>query len=110
MVYAPAFERDLEQALAAAVAVPRETRLVVTEGNYLLLDEPPWDAVRPLLDEVWFVEIDDAERVARLMARHVRYGKSQDQARAWMAAVDDPDAELTARGRDAADLVVTTTG
>jgi len=110
VVYAPAFERDLEQALAGAVAVPREARLVVTEGNYLLLDEPPWTAVRGLLDEVWFVEAEQAEREERLLARHVEFGKTAEQARAWMAAVDDPDAALAARGRSAADLVVTTTG
>jgi len=109
VVYAPAFERDLEQALAGAVAVPREARLVVTEGNYLLLDEPPWGAVRGLLDEVWFVEADESERTARLLARHVEFGKTPERARAWMAAVDDPDAALAARGRSLADLVVTTT-
>ncbi|MEJ5943801.1 nucleoside/nucleotide kinase family protein [Pseudokineococcus basanitobsidens] len=108
VVYAPAFERDLEQALAGAVAVPRSTRLVVTEGNYLLLDEAPWDAVRPLLDEVWFVGAPEDERVARLLARHVEFGKTPEAARAWMAAVDDPDAALAAAGRSAADLVVTT--
>ena len=106
VVYAPSFERDLEQALAGAVAVPREVRLVVTEGNYLLLDEPPWDAVRGLLDEVWFVEADDAERTARLLARHVEFGKTPEQAEAWRAAVDDPDAVLAAAGRNRADLVV----
>ncbi|WP_299038355.1 nucleoside/nucleotide kinase family protein [uncultured Pseudokineococcus sp.] len=107
VVYAPSFERDLEQALAGAVAVPREARLVVTEGNYLLLDEAPWDAVRGLLDEVWFVEADEDRRSARLLARHVEFGKTPERARAWMAAVDEPDAALAARGRGLADLVVT---
>ncbi|WP_298806968.1 nucleoside/nucleotide kinase family protein [uncultured Pseudokineococcus sp.] len=108
VVYAPAFERDLEQALAGAIAVPREARLVVTEGNYLLLDEAPWDAVRPLLDEVWFAEADEEERSARLLARHVEFGKTPEAAQAWMASVDDPDAALAARGRALADLVVRT--
>ena len=65
VVYAPAFERDLEQPLAGAIAVPPDTELVVTEGNYLLLDRPEWRAVRAQLDEVWFLEVDDEIRRAR---------------------------------------------
>src|SRR4051812_24822394 len=59
VVYAPAFDRDLEQPLAGAIAVPPDAELIVTEGNYLLVDRPEWRAVREQLDEVWFLEIDD---------------------------------------------------
>ena len=45
-VYAPAFDRDIEQPIAGSIAVPPTTRLVVTEGNYLLDDEPPWPSIR----------------------------------------------------------------
>src|SRR4051812_48620850 len=70
-VYAPSFERELEQPVAGALPVPPDVPLVVTEGNYLLLDEEPWSTVvRPLLDEVWWVAGDDALRVERLTARH----------------------------------------
>ena len=61
-VMAPEFERDLEQPLAGAIAVPAATTLVVTEGNYLLLDDPPWRAVRAELDAVWHVVTDDGVR------------------------------------------------
>src|SRR5438874_1298414 len=64
VVYAPAFERDLEQPLAGAIAVPPSAELVVTEGNYLLLDRPEWRAVREQLDEVCFVEVDEGLRRA----------------------------------------------
>jgi pantothenate kinase len=107
VVYAPAFERDLEQPLAGAIAVPPETGLVVTEGNYLLLDLPEWRAARAQLDEVWFIEVDEAVRRERLLARHMAFGKTEVETRAWMARVDDPNAELVARCRDQADRVVT---
>src|SRR3954463_10881350 len=81
-VYAPGFERSLEQPLAAAIAVPPGAGLVVTEGNYLLLDRPEWRAVRGELDEVWFVVTDDALRVPRLVERHVEFGKAPADARA----------------------------
>ena len=105
-VYAPGFERDLEQPIAAAVTVPPETEVVVTEGNYLLLDLPEWRAVRAELDEVWFVEVDDVVRRARLVARHVAFGKSPADAERWVAEVDDPNALLVASTRGRADRLV----
>ncbi|MFI7010425.1 nucleoside/nucleotide kinase family protein [Streptomyces sp. NPDC050145] len=106
-VYAPSFERDLEQPVAGALPVPPEVPLVVTEGNYLLLDEPPWpDEVRPLLDEVWWVAVDEATRVRRLIARHVEFGKEPDAARAWVLRSDEANARRVASGRSRADVIV----
>ena len=104
-VVAPAFERDLEQPLAGAIAVPA-TGLVVTEGNYLLLDEPRWAAVRAQLDVVWHVRVDDDLRRARLLARHVAFGKSEAQARAWIDHVDEPNAAAVEARAAVADRVL----
>jgi pantothenate kinase len=106
VVYAPAFERTLEQPLAGAIPVPATARLVVTEGNYLLLDTGRWPAVRPLLDEVWFCALRDDVRLHRLHARHVTFGKAPDEAVAWVAAVDEPNAALIEATRDRADLLI----
>jgi pantothenate kinase len=106
-VWAPGFERGLEQPLAGAIAVPPEVELVVTEGNYLLLDRPEWRAVRAELDEAWFLDLDDAVRRDRLVARHVRFGKSPDAAEQWVARVDEPNAALVAESRASADRTVT---
>ena len=106
VVYAPAFERTLEQPLAGAIPVPAAARLVLTEGNYLLLDSGRWPAVAPLLDEVWFCALRDDVRLERLLARHVAFGKPPDVARAWVAAVDEPNAALIEATRARADLVV----
>jgi pantothenate kinase len=105
-VYAPVFDRHLEAAVAGSVRVDPAVPLVVTEGNYLLLDEGPWQRVRPLLDEVWFVEVDDRVRVDRLVRRHVAHGKDPEQARAWVLGSDEPNARLVAATRSRADLVV----
>jgi pantothenate kinase len=107
LVWVPGFERDLEQPLAGAVAVPAEAELVVTEGNYLLLDRPEWRAARDALDEVWFLDCPDDVRRPRLVARHVAFGKPAAEAEAWVARVDDANAALVAASRDRADLVVT---
>ncbi len=106
VVYAPMFERDLEQPLAGAIPVPRAARLVVTEGNYLLLDRGRWREIRPLLDEVWFCDPDPDVRLAQLTARHVEFGKEPVAAAAWVAAVDEPNAALVQATRSRADVVV----
>lgn len=105
-VYAPGFERDLEQPIAAALVVPPAARLVVTEGNYLLLDDDPWPGARDLLDEVWYVDVDPRLRLERLIARHIAFGKTPEEAREWVQRSDEANARLVERGMALADLVV----
>ncbi|MFV5993514.1 nucleoside/nucleotide kinase family protein [Streptomyces sp. NPDC056231] len=105
-VYAPAFDRTLEEPIAGAVPVPPHIPLVVTEGNYLLHDDGPWAPVRGLLDEVWFLDLDPDVRMRRLVDRHVRFGKPRPYAERWVAGSDETNARLVDRGRDRADLVV----
>ncbi|WP_406091127.1 nucleoside/nucleotide kinase family protein [Streptomyces sp. NBC_01013] len=106
VVYAPAFDRSLEQPVAGAVPVPPGVPLVVTEGNYLLYGEGPWAPVRGLLDEAWFLELDQDVRIRRLVDRHVRFGKQRAYAERWVEGSDEANARLVAAGRDRADLVV----
>ena len=110
VVMAPGFARDLEQPLAGAVPVPPTAPLVVTEGNYLLLDDPAWAAARACLDAVWHVRCDASVRRARLVARHEESGKSPAAARAWVARVDEPNAALVDAAACRADLVLDLTG
>jgi pantothenate kinase len=106
IVYAPAFARTIEQPIAGSIPVDPSVPLIVTEGNYLLLDDPPWHQVRALLDETWFVEIDDEVRVSRLIRRHIEFGKTPQQAAEWVQRLDEQNARLIAATRDRADLIV----
>ncbi len=106
-VWAPAFDRTLELSVAGAIGVRPEHRLVVTEGNYLLFEGGGWSSVRPLLDEVWFVEQEESTRIERLVDRHVAHGKPVDLARRWTLESDQANADLVAQTRAVADLVVT---
>lgn len=105
-VYAPAFDRVLEQPVAGSIPVGPAARLVVTEGIHLLAPEPGWAAVSDLLDEIWFLDVDPAVRSERLVARHVVFGKDPEAAARWVAAIDEPNAARVAARRSAADLVV----
>ena len=99
-VLAPGFDRTVEEPVPDAIEVSPDVELVITEGNYLLDDEPPWDQVRGLLDDVWFVDVDDDLRRERLLRRHVEFGKSEAEARAWMDRVDEPNTERVRAGFD----------
>ncbi|MEV0713648.1 nucleoside/nucleotide kinase family protein [Asanoa sp. NPDC050611] len=104
-VYAPAFHREIEEPVAGSIPVPPEVRLVVTEGNYLLVPDEPWSGVRLLLDEIWYLDLDEEERLRRLVARHMAYGRSQAEAKARSYGSDQVNAELIATTRSRADLV-----
>jgi len=106
VVYAPEFRRDLEESVGSAIPVPASVPLVVTEGNYILLQRGHWPAARALVDEVWFLRPPESVRRQRLAARHVAYGKSVDEARAWAAGSDQLNAELIDSTSAGADLVV----
>ena len=105
-VWAPMFERDLEQPLAGAIEVPSDVPLVLTEGNYLLLEDGPFAQVSALLDARWFVETPEEQRHERLIARHQRFGKSPEAARNWALGPDEANARLVAATRSRADAVV----
>ncbi|WP_137816233.1 nucleoside/nucleotide kinase family protein [Gandjariella thermophila] len=105
-VYAPEFRREIEEPVACAVPVPPEVPLVVTEGNYLLLPDPPWPKARAALDEVWFLAPDEDQRVRRLVDRHRRYGRTLEEARLRALRFDQANADLIAATADRADLVL----
>ncbi|MFJ2441503.1 nucleoside/nucleotide kinase family protein [Streptomyces sp. NPDC087658] len=105
-VYAPRFHREIEESIAGEIEVGPGVGLVITEGNYLLLPRGPWARVRPLLDEVWYVEPDERLRLRRLVDRHIAFGKSPEAARAWAHGTDQDNAVLIAGTRVHADLLV----
>lgn len=106
VTYGPRFDRAIETSIGSAVPVPQEIPLVVTEGLYLLENEGGWEQVRALLDEVWFLEIDDDERQQRLVRRRLSHGEDEAAATEWVMRVDQANAERVARSSSRADLRV----
>ena len=105
VIYAPEFRREIEEPIAGAIPIFPETQLLITEGNYLLLEDGHWKKVPAFLDEVWYVDVDDALRIERLAARHQQFGRSRDEAIAWVNNTDEPNARLIATGKQHANLV-----
>jgi pantothenate kinase len=102
-VYAPEYRRELEEGIAGAIAIEASTPLIITEGNYLLLEEGAWAAARGVLDEAWFLDLDSTVRQQRLLERHMRFGRSREAALAWIAMTDEPNARRIERTRHRAD-------
>jgi len=107
IVYAPDFDRDIDESIGSAMPIRREVPLVVTEGNYLLSDVGGWTGVGPLLDECWYLQVDDSTRVQRLTNRHQQHGMSHDEAANWAGTTDQDNAVLIAQSLPGADLVIT---
>ena len=105
-VYAPSFDRRVDEGIAAEIAVPASARIVVVEGNYLLIDQDPWSQIAPLLAESWFCETSSAERMRRLVDRHERHGRSPEAAEAWARMVDGTNAALIEPSRARATLTI----
>lgn len=105
-IYAPTFERDIEQPIAGAIAVPPSASLIITEGNYLLLPGDPWHRVRQYLAQVWHCDTDDARRKEQLIRRHTEHGKSPEEAREWALGPDEDNAIKVIEASAGADVVV----
>lgn len=89
-VDAPDFDRAIEEPMPGALHV--DARVIVVEGNYLL----HWPGVAELLDATFYVEVADDIRLDRLIARHIRFGKSPADARAWALGPDEANARIIA--------------
>ncbi len=105
-IYAPIFDRSLEESIGSAVPVRPSAKLVITEGNYLLSEEHGWGAVRGYLDECWFIDVEPELRRERLIRRRMSFGDSPDGADRWVREVDEANALLIEGEMDRADLVV----
>jgi len=91
-----------------AFTVSAEARLLVAEGNYLLLASSPWWQVRPLLDLAVFIEVPRETVRARLMKRHAEEGLfTEERNRAHIERVDLPNYDLVMRSKPRADLAIT---
>lgn len=106
VVYAPVFDRSLEESIGSAIPVGREVPLVITEGNYLLLEAEGWRESREQIDEVWFLDVRDDERQLRLVRRHEAFGKPHEEAEAWALGSDQRNAEVVDATRTRADLII----
>lgn len=102
----PIFDRQMELSRAAADIVGPEDRILIVEGNYLLLDEDPWRSFAPHFDMTIQLAVEEAELVRRLTARWLHFGKTPQAAADWIASNDLPNIRRVLHGSRAADIVL----
>ena len=107
-IWAPDFDRGVDEPVAGSIAVPSETVLVVSEGNYLLDQSTPWCELPGLFTETWACVVDDDVRIDRLVGRHMRHGRDHGSARAWAVEVDGVNAARVTADLHRASVLVRT--
>lgn len=102
----PAFDRSIECTVPNAITIQLHHQIILTEGNYLLLDDPPWSAIRTICDQVWYLDVPLETLYPRLLARHITGGKSESEAAIKVASTDFPNAELVDASKHNADKII----
>lgn len=105
-IYFPVFHREIEESIVAEGVVSKNCKVVLTEGNYLLLDNHGWQDVKSSLTESWYIQIDDEFRWERLMARSIRYGRSPEIAYKWTHGSDEVNAKVIETTKNKADVII----
>lgn len=102
----PTFDRSIEEPTPDGVSINASHKLVLVEGNYLLLDTEPWSQVSQYLDEIWYVDGDEETILPRLLERHIAGGKSPEAARAKVECTDLPNALLILQTKSNCDRII----
>jgi pantothenate kinase len=106
-VSGPGYSRKIEDVVEDAFVVSADTRILVVEGNYLLLGDEPWTGVKPLLDYAVFVDLPREKVRARLVKRHAEEGLfTEERNREHIERVDLANFDKVALSRDRADVVI----
>ena len=103
----PVFDRSLELSRGSADLVSAGHRILVTEGNYLLMDEAPWTGLAAFFDLTVMIDVSEAELDRRLLERWAHFGKTPQEARDWIEGNDMPNIRRVTRGSRGADLTLT---
>jgi pantothenate kinase len=106
-VSGPGYSRKIEDVVQDAFIIGSSARILIVEGNYLLLADSPWRRIKPLLDSSLFVNVSRETVRARLLKRHAEEGLfSEERNREHVERVDLSNYDLVARSRPRADIAI----
>ncbi|KAI8574477.1 hypothetical protein RHMOL_Rhmol01G0357100 [Rhododendron molle] len=105
-VYAPSFDHGVGDPVQDDIFVNLQHKVVIVEGNYLLLDKGVWKDISSFFDEKWFIEVDIETAMQRVLKRHILTGKPPDVAKWRIEHNDRPNAELIMKSKKNADLII----
>ena len=106
-LYCPSYDRSLHNPVERSIVIENKHKIIIVEGNYLLLDTCPWNELAELFDESWFIDTPRTTTRERLISRHVLTGRSVEEALHKISSTDAPNAELILQSRHRANKVIT---
>lgn len=110
-VFYPVYDRNIHSPLwQASQVIKPATKIIFTEGQFLLLNESPWDEIANLTDESWYLKVDPDKVRNDLIARHVRGGRSLQNAIAYVKRNDDANRDLLLHGMRRPDRIIRWSG
>nr|XP_043609806.1 putative uridine kinase C227.14 [Erigeron canadensis] len=105
-VYAPSFDHGVGDPVEDDIFVNVQHKVVIVEGNYILLEEGTWKDISTMLDEKWFVDVNIDVAMERVLKRHISTGKTPEIAKQRIEYNDRPNAELIYKSKKNADLII----
>ncbi|PWA62646.1 P-loop containing nucleoside triphosphate hydrolases superfamily protein [Artemisia annua] len=105
-VYAPSFDHGVGDPVEDDVFVNVQHKVVIVEGNYILLEDGTWKEVSSMFDEKWFVDLDIDIAMERVLKRHIGTGNTPELAKQRIEYNDRPNAELVYKSKKNADLII----
>jgi pantothenate kinase len=106
-LYCPSYDRSLHNPVERSIVIENKHKIIIIEGNYLLLDTYPWNELVDFFDESWFIETPSTTTKERLIHRHVLTGRSVEEALSKISSTDAPNAELIIQTRHRATKIIT---
>ncbi|KAK2417709.1 putative uridine kinase [Trifolium repens] len=88
------------------IFVNLQHKIIIVEGNYLLLEDGVWKEISSLFDEKWFIDIDIDKAMQRVLKRHISTGKPADIAKQRVENNDRLNAELIMKSKKNADIII----
>ena len=105
-VYWPGYSRITHDAVPNAHKIHSSTNIVIVDGNYLLSPKPPFTGMKSLFDLGIYIEAPTAKILSNLMERHMKGGKTMEEAKSWVKRIDLPNAKIAEQSKSFADVIV----
>ncbi|CAE5956390.1 unnamed protein product [Arabidopsis arenosa] len=105
-VYVPSFDHGVGDPVEDDIFVSLQHKVVIVEGNYILLEEGSWKDISDMFDEKWFIDVNLDTAMQRVENRHISTGKPPDVAKWRVDYNDRPNAELIIKSKTNADLLI----
>lgn len=102
----PGYSRFTHDVVPDKFRVMASANLVIVEGNYLLVNRGPFAGLPEMFDLRMYVDAPAPKIIANLVDRHIKGGKSLEEAKDWVKRIDLPNARMAETSRHQADVII----